>query len=81
MADKGKKSRAERLVDVRAMTPDQLQDELVALKREQFSLRFQAATGQLEGTARMAAVRREIAVVKTVMREKAIAAVSPAQAG
>ena len=57
--------------DVRAMTVDQLKDELVKLKKEQFNLRFQAATGQLEKTARVSEVRRDIARVKTVMREKA----------
>lgn len=79
MADKQKRS--ERMADVRTMTPDQLQDELVKLKKEQFNLRFQAATGQLQGTARITAVRREIALVKTIMREKAISAVAAAQAG
>ena len=57
--------------DVRAMTEDQLKDELVKLKKEQINLRFQAATGQLEETARVSEVRRDIARVKTVMREKA----------
>lgn len=78
MADQQRRS--ERMADVRAMTPDQLQDELVKLKKEQFNLRFQAATGQLEKTARVGAVRREIALVKTIMREKAVAAVASAQA-
>lgn len=56
--------------DLRDKTPDQLDDELVKLKKEQFNLRFQVATGQLENTARMRQVRREIARVKTVLREK-----------
>ena len=55
--------------DLRAETTDQLQDKLVQLKKEQFNLRFQRATGQLEGTARMRAVRRDIARIKTVLHE------------
>ncbi len=54
----------------RDMSLDQLDDQLVKLKREQFNLRFQAASGQLENTARMRQVRRDIARVKTVAREK-----------
>ncbi|MFN3745767.1 MAG: 50S ribosomal protein L29 [Hyphomicrobiaceae bacterium] len=50
------------------MTLDQLDDELVKLKKEQFNLRFQAASGQLENTARIRVVRREIARVKTFAR-------------
>ena len=57
--------------DVRAKTADQLKDELVKLKKEQFNLRFQAATGQLEKTARVKEVRRDIARVKTILRQKA----------
>lgn len=57
--------------DVRAKSADQLKDELVKLKKEQFNLRFQAATGQLEKTARMKEVRRDIARVKTILNEKA----------
>ncbi len=56
--------------DLRDKTPDQLDDELVKLKKEQFNLRFQAATGQMENTSRVRIVRREIAKVKTVLREK-----------
>ncbi|WP_343081932.1 50S ribosomal protein L29 [Ostreiculturibacter nitratireducens] len=52
-------------------TPDQLRDELVALKKEAFNLRFQQATGQLENTARMRAVRRDVARIKTVLSQKA----------
>ncbi len=55
--------------DVRAMSPDQLTDELVKLKKEQFNLRFQRATGQLENTARMRQVRRDIARIQTMMNE------------
>jgi large subunit ribosomal protein L29 len=57
--------------DVRAKTADQLNDELVKLKKEQFNLRFQAATGQLEKTGRATEVRRDIARIKTILREKA----------
>jgi large subunit ribosomal protein L29 len=56
--------------DIRDLTPDQLNDELIKLKREQFNLRFQKATGQLSNTARVRAVRRTIAKLKTVEREK-----------
>jgi large subunit ribosomal protein L29 len=56
--------------DVRVMTPDQLEDELSKLKKEQFNLRFQKATGQLENTARVRVVRRDIARIQTVMRQK-----------
>lgn len=52
------------------MTPDQLDDELVKLKKEQFNLRFQAASGQLENTARVRLVRRDIARVMTIARQK-----------
>jgi large subunit ribosomal protein L29 len=52
------------------MTPDQLDDELVKLKKEQFNLRFQAASGQLENTARVRVVRRDIARVMTIARQK-----------
>jgi len=55
---------------VRDMTGDQLKDELAKLKKEQFNLRFQAATGQLENTNHMREVRRDIARVKTVLKEK-----------
>ena len=56
--------------DVRVMTPDQLSDELMKLKKEQFNLRFQRATGQLENTGRVRAVRRDIARIKTVAAQK-----------
>jgi large subunit ribosomal protein L29 len=56
--------------DIRDLTPDQLNDELIKLKREQFNLRFQKATGQLNNTARVRLVRRTIAKLKTVEREK-----------
>ncbi len=56
--------------DVRAKTESELKDELVALKKEQFNLRFQQATGQLENTARVRQVRRDIARIQTILREK-----------
>lgn len=56
--------------DYRAMTVDQLDDELVKLKKEQFNLRFQRATGQLENTARARVVRRDIARIRTVATAK-----------
>ncbi|OKL42777.1 50S ribosomal protein L29 [Pseudovibrio exalbescens] len=55
--------------DVRAKTVDQLREELESLKKEQFNLRFQRATGQLENTARVRQVRRDIARIQTIMRE------------
>ncbi|MEM9146637.1 MAG: 50S ribosomal protein L29 [Pseudomonadota bacterium] len=61
-------------IDLRDKTPDQLRDELVSLKKEAFNLRFQQATGQLENPSRMRSVRRDIARVRTVLTEKAIAA-------
>jgi large subunit ribosomal protein L29 len=54
---------------VRSMTPDQLDDELIKLKKEQFNLRFQRASGQLENTARVRAVRRDIARIMTIARQ------------
>jgi large subunit ribosomal protein L29 len=56
--------------DLRTMTPDQLDDELIKLKKEQFNLRFQRATGQLANTARVREVRRDIARIKTVAQGK-----------
>jgi len=61
-------------VDVRALTEDQLGDELLKLKKEQFNLRFQKATGQLEKSSRVREVRRDIARIKTIMAEKKSAA-------
>lgn len=60
--------------ELRDKTPDQLRDDLVALKKEAFNLRFQQATGQLENTARMRVVRRDVARVQTILNEKARAA-------
>jgi large subunit ribosomal protein L29 len=56
--------------DLRVMTVDQLDDELIKLKKEQFNLRFQRATGQLENTSRSRIVRRDIARIKTVAQGK-----------
>ena len=64
--------------DVKQMTGDQLKDELLKLKKEQFNLRFQRATGQLENTARVRAVRRDIARVKTIARQKRAGQPEPA---
>ena len=55
---------------VRGMTVDQLNDELVKLKKEQFNLRFQAASGQLENTARVREIRRDIARIQTITGQK-----------
>ena len=63
-----------KVADVRAKSTDELKTELVALKKEAFNLRFQAASGQLENTARVRQVRRDIARIKTIMREKSRAA-------
>ena len=60
--------------ELREKTPAQLREELVNLKKEQFNLRFQAATGQLENPARMKTVRRDVARVLTVLSEKAAGA-------
>ena len=63
----------QRLSDLKAMSTDQLQDELLKLKKEQFNLRFQRATGQLENTARVTEVRKDIARIRTLHRSKAVA--------
>ena len=63
-----------RIEDVRSMTPDQLADTLTNLKKEQFNLRFQKATGQIEKTHRVGEIRKDIARIKTVMRAKTPAA-------
>ncbi|MGZ5864188.1 MAG: 50S ribosomal protein L29 [Xanthobacteraceae bacterium] len=56
--------------DLKVLTLDQLDDELLKLKKEQFNLRFQRATGQLENTSRVRVVRRDIARIKTVAQTK-----------
>jgi large subunit ribosomal protein L29 len=60
--------------DIRAKTPDELTDMLLHLRKEQFNLRFQRATGQQENTSRVRVVRRDIARVKTIMAERTRAA-------
>jgi large subunit ribosomal protein L29 len=64
--------------DARAMTLDQLDDEVVKLKKEQFNLRFQRATGQLENTSRVRTIRRDIARMKTIAAQKRAGAPEPA---
>jgi large subunit ribosomal protein L29 len=59
--------------DVRAKSADELKEELLKLRKEAFNLRFQQASGQLENTARAKAVRRDIARIKTVLRERDVA--------
>ena len=61
--------------ELREKSPDQLRDELVSLKKEAFNLRFQQATGQIENTSRMRQVRRGVARVNTILKQKAAAAV------
>jgi large subunit ribosomal protein L29 len=64
--------------ELRDKTPDQLREDLVNLKKEAFNLRFQQATGQIENTARMRKVRRDVARVNTILNEKAAAAAAEA---
>ena len=59
-----------RFSDLKVMTEDQLADETLALKKEQFNLRFQRASGQLQNTARVRVVRRDIARAKTIAAQK-----------
>ena len=56
--------------DIRAMSPDQMEDAILNLKKERFNLRFQRATGQLENTSRMREARRDIARIKTIAAQK-----------
>jgi large subunit ribosomal protein L29 len=60
----------QRYADLKVMTDDQLNDEVLKLKKEQFNLRFQRATGQLENTSRVRVVRRDIARAKTIAAQK-----------
>ncbi|MEA2760674.1 MAG: large subunit ribosomal protein [Methylobacteriaceae bacterium] len=60
----------QRVTDLRVMSDDQLNDEVLRMKKEQFNLRFQRATGQLENTSRVREVRRDIARAKTVASQK-----------
>ena len=62
-----------KFADVKAMTKDQLKDEVLKLKKEQFNLRFQKATGQIENTARIRQIRRDIARLKTAAAQQAAA--------
>jgi large subunit ribosomal protein L29 len=66
--------------DLRAKTVDQLKDQLGDLRKEQFNLRFQKASGQLENVARVRVVRRDIARIETLLAERARAAAQPAAA-
>ena len=66
--------------DLRDKTPDQLREDLASLKKEAFNLRFRAASGQLEGVARIRQVRRDIARVKTILNQKAAEAAAAAAA-
>ena len=61
---------SKRVSDIKAMTDDQLNDEVLKLKKEQFNLRFQRASGQLENTARIRVIRRDIARIKTAASAK-----------
>jgi large subunit ribosomal protein L29 len=63
-----------KVTDIRGKTEDELSESLSNLKREQFNLRFQKASGQLESTGRVKAVRRDIARIKTIIGERARAA-------
>jgi large subunit ribosomal protein L29 len=65
------KSKSEKASNLRAQTPDQLTEKLTGLKKEQFNLRFQKASGQLENTNRVRQVRRGIAQIQTILNEKA----------
>jgi large subunit ribosomal protein L29 len=67
-----------KVADVRAMTLDQLDDEVLKLKKEQFNLRFQRATGQLENTSRVRLIRRDIARMKTIAGQKRAGQPEPA---
>ena len=63
--------------DVIAKSDDELKEELIALRKEAFNLRFQTASGQLENTARVRLVRRDIARIKTVLHQRVIALAAP----
>ena len=68
-------------VDIRNMSADERKDKLVELKKEAFNLRFQRATGQLESTARVRQVRRDIARIKTIQNEQKAKAAAEAKEG
>ena len=59
-----------KIEDIRAMSPDQMEDAVLNLKKERFNLRFQRATGQLENTSRMREARRDIARIKTIAAQQ-----------
>jgi large subunit ribosomal protein L29 len=59
-----------KVADIRAMSPDQMEDAILDLKKERFNLRFQRATGQLEKTSRLREARRDIARIKTIAAEQ-----------
>ena len=63
--------------DVRVMTVDQIDDEVLKLKKEQFNLRFQRATGQLENTSRVRVIRRDVARLKTIAAQKRVGMPEP----
>ena len=67
-----------KVADIRAMSLDQMDDEVLKLKKERFNLRFQKATGQLEGTSRVRVVRRDIARLKTIASETRAGKKAPA---
>jgi large subunit ribosomal protein L29 len=69
-----------KIVDIRAKAPDELQAQLLDLRKEQFNLRFQRATGQLEATGRVKLVRRDIARIKFVLHERKRSAASQPKA-
>jgi large subunit ribosomal protein L29 len=69
LSDQGEGQKTMKVAQVRGMTLDQLNDELIKLKKEQFNLRFQAASGQLENTARVRVIKRDIARIKTIARQ------------
>ena len=59
-----------KIEDIRAMSPDQMEDAVLNLKKERFNLRFQRATGQLENTSRLKEARRDIARIKTIAAQQ-----------
>jgi large subunit ribosomal protein L29 len=69
-----------KIADIRAKTPDELTTQLLDLRKEQFNLRFQRATGQLEATGRIKLVRRDIARIKFVLSERRRSAASQPKA-
>ncbi len=72
---------SQRHSDLQRLSADQLQDELLGLKKEQFNLRFQRATGQLENTSRVRVIRRDIARIKTLQSRQRVAAAASAPTG